>query len=259
MLLDNKTNPCIKCLYLVNHESVYWHLKTPCLSELAEIMMWTAITEEENNVWEPFELVVLKQKLAKLSCNICKCISDRLYNAASTSKVHINPNDKNVQVGRTGRLLDQFTQINRDVLRRHREDITNSLTTDVLCPSCYVTMNLLRGRAMKILKDEESETNAEMFSSDKSTEKHIDGVDETTSYSNYPMPSLSSVEHGEVVSDNDKCTEQGMVKRTSTLVKFGDVTMNSDQQTDSIDELPLPCLCLQRFVDSIRPPFTNVY
>lgn len=212
--------------------------------------MWA---EVEPN-WEPAELRKLKHKLAHLSC---KCTTCEKSKAPSTVLI-LSQNDKQVQVKETRtRLLDQFTQVNRETMVTDHNSFLNTISKDVLCPTCFVTMNLLRGVVLKVLKDEESETKPEMFCCDKSTGKCDRRLERSTSITNKPLLKFSNLTLcdfiSECSSDLSVSVRDHEQKRSPHQVKFVDI----DAQEKAQVPLSGGCMCMENFIDSIRPPLTS--
>lgn len=208
-------------------------------------MMWRSKPRSSPaNPWEPVELVILKQKLAKLTSSICKCLS--VYTTPmALPDVNDSPNDKEVQVEKQEiKSFDRFTQASQASIRKDCEELINSLTKDLLCPSCFVTMRILRGRSLQILKDEVSETTHDMFSCDKATEKGVTSLSKTTSFTikqNEMITNLPSLSDSDSSSKNE-------VRRSQPHVKFKNLTHSM--------ETP-PCFCLKKFMSAIRPPILD--
>lgn len=217
--------------------------------------MWASV-EPNCSTWEPAELRNLKQKLAHLSC---KCITCEKSKTPSTVLM-LAQNDKQVQVQeRKNNLFEQFTQVNPDIMTTDHNKFMNTLTKDILCPTCFVTMNLLRGGVLRVLKDEESETNPDMFCCDKSTGKCVKAIDKSTSITNKPVPKFSNLTLCDFISE---CSSDLSVplpvheqKRSPHQVKFVNVDV------EEIKQVPIngACVCLENFIDSIRPPLIDTF
>lgn len=183
----------------------------------------------------------LKQLLDENICN-CKICS------GNVNSFQTHTSSKQVQV--TGE--DLFSTIGRvssdpKLNRTH----SHNLHKNVFCPGCYMAMNLFRDKDIKFLKDEESETNTEIFYHDKSTEKEINVVEKSTSDTN--KIELSAVSQS-----------QDLFKYSPVAIGVIDninnkVVTASECQEGTLETKPdySNCLCMTNFINSIRPPLTN--
>ncbi|XP_045499202.1 uncharacterized protein LOC123696866 [Colias croceus] len=166
-------------------------------------------------------LTKLKRQLANLSCK-CK-ICDKYNSTTAQEDTFIenkgNKGEENVQIE------------DNKIVESYRKET---------CPGCFVAYNLLRNNN-KTFKDQDTETNAIMFSSDKCVQKSIKGIQKTTS-----MSLMTS----NMNSDSDiSSQERKICKRNVEKVTF------SNDKPKIYDPVAYAnCLCLENFIDSIRPP-----
>lgn len=155
--------------------------------------------------------------------------------------------------------LDVFTQVNPETMITDHNMFLNTLTKDILCPTCFVTMNLLRGGVLRILKDEQSETKPEMFSCDKSTGQCVKAMEKSTSITVKPVPKFSNLTLCDFISE---CSSDLSVplpvheqRRSPHQVKFVDIEVKEKPH------VPLSggCMCMENFIDSIRPPLVDTF
>lgn len=192
---------------------------------------------------EPIELWNLKRKLASMACSCSSCKKSK----SATTEFMLNKKDQQVQAKESQKKLShQCTQVNPQAITDGHNMFLNTITKDILCPSCFVTMSLLRGGMPRVQKDEEVETNRQMFCSEKCTERNVKVTNKSTSfldnahkYSNVTISELMS----EVSSD---VSEYPAFIQDKHQVKF----MESEKYSQKQD----PCLCLDKFINSIRPP-----
>lgn len=138
--------------------------------------MWDIILN--SSATDPIELQELKHELVN---NSCKC---RLC-AIPTSSLEFDYRcyNKEVQATNSRAFLGRCSQV--------CHSSTNG--KDPFCPGCHLAMSLLRNKNPKVLKDEESETKAEILSSDKSTEKIVRFEEKTTSTRDILTPVSSKI------------------------------------------------------------------
>lgn len=120
-------------------------------------MMWqNVVSQKYGTGTEPLELRLLKQRLANVSC---KCY--RHY----SSRGSFEPSNDTLQT--VHRMKDCGTQAERIISLDARSTFPERYIKDALCPTCSMTLNILRGGAVKVLKDQECETTPAMFYCDK--------------------------------------------------------------------------------------------
>lgn len=216
-------------------------------------MMWKTDLPNSQFSSDPIELRILKQQLANVSCKCSSCNNTCESLFEKTPRLR-NKKDIEVQAER------YFT------VDPKSNFIDNNKIKDALCPTCCMTLNILRGGVVKVLKDEESETLASMFSADKATGKRFKSVEKTTSFAK-PLANYSNLTLCDFISD----TSTDFIKPISSIasgshrkrchyerVKFDD---SAYQIPESVATKPFRgnnCTCLENFIDSIRPPLDYV-
>ncbi|KAF9423557.1 hypothetical protein HW555_001112 [Spodoptera exigua] len=184
------------------------------------IMMWQSVVSNKYST-EPMELRLLKQRLASVSCychrDCCRGSYepsfDRLHNAQCTK--------------------DSETQAERFISIDARPAYPAQYIKDALCPTCSMTLNILRGGVVKVLKDQEAGTTASMFYADKC----IGNKD-----SRWELPGILSPTQRK--------------RLYPERVTFRDVDVPYKRYVE-VTSKPLSanrCVCLEDFIDSIRPP-----
>lgn len=220
--------------------------------------------------FDPVELRMLKQQLANLNCN---CLNCEKYNKRYTK---INQNT-GVQVHPSRSSVGRFSQgtsghkIERPkVDKANSNNLINVICKDVICPSCRYIVEFLRGSLNKILKDEESET-ISTTRCDKSTDKFVNCLEKTTSITKKCKSycDVTKKTSNEFIETNS--TEKGNCDRVSfkdsietyVFVDSEKSTLANSEQQEMLglaDSKPLnyeSCLCLEKFIDSIKPPVTE--
>ena len=202
---------------------------------------------------EPKELRLLKDRLARVTCNCnaCQRTSDYPYG-------HGRPSDTLFKYTK-----DIETQYEALVSANMKTMHAQSTVRDALCPTCSMTLNLLRGGVIRVLKDEESETQTSMFSSDKSTEKEIISCQRASALKNPTVSPVSALSdkcsfsscdfvtdtQSDVTVRNTFNNSHSFTKRNTEKVKFRDLPSKPQARHD--------CVCIQDFMDSIRPPLNH--
>ncbi|CAH4034084.1 unnamed protein product [Pieris brassicae] len=115
------------------------------------------------------------------------------------------------------------------------EEATKS--AQIPCPGCFVAYNLLK-RIDKTFKDEETNANIAKFSSNKSIQKTISGLDRTTSVTK------KSVTYSDTLI-TDIFNETGLFEENHKHIEEANQIRHQNVGN---------CLCLENFIDSIRPP-----
>lgn len=195
---------------------------------------------------EPKELRLLKERLAQVSCKCKICQQNNPYGQPSFEHIKYT---KDIETQSEG--LHTFS-----VKTMYAE----SAIRDALCPTCCMTLNLLRGGVIRVLKDEDTETTASMFSSDKSTDKGIPSQPRVSALKNTCLSPVSPLSQKCSMSSCDNLTDS-----TSSEVTVRNTFNNSGlrkRNSEKVTFLDLPakpqshhgCVCLQNFMDSIRPP-----
>ncbi|CAF4852095.1 unnamed protein product [Pieris macdunnoughi] len=172
--------------------------------------MWSSLSICQD---EEFILKRLKKQLASISC---KCKICEKYNVTSFHK----------DICITKKSKEQCRPV---------EETTKS--AQIPCPGCFVAYNLLK-RIDKTFKDEETDANLAKFSSDKSIQKTISGLDRTTSVTK------KSVTYSDTLI-TDILNETGLYEENHKYIE--EANLIGHQNVGN-------CLCLENFIDSIRPP-----
>ncbi|KAJ8723312.1 hypothetical protein PYW08_003224 [Mythimna loreyi] len=199
---------------------------------------------------EPEELRLLKERLAQVNCkcNLCNTCAPSLRQLS-------DPFIENIPYTKETETQSEGTENLQ----------ADNILKNTHCPSCCMTLSLLRGTfktlatPVKVLKDEESETLASMFSVDKATDKGY--------MSQEPIPVLKNVA---LVSQNSSLTLCDFPTATSSEATMRNTKTNShpprrrclDKVTFRNVHYEYPakphdvhnCLCLEDFIDTIRPP-----
>lgn len=203
-------------------------------------MMWQTILSPQYCT-EPIELRKLKEQLANVNC---QCRSCNYISCRPLCEKLKHTKDTEVQADRYP--IDA------------QSHIPENNFNNTVCPSCCMTFNMLRGGTVKVLKDEESETLASMFSSDKSTEKETCLQEKTTSVESKPFSedfnlTCDQCDNTSDINIHNVGSLSNHRKRHSERVTFQDSEYQGHieitTKTPSVN-----CLCLQDFIDSIRPP-----
>ncbi|XP_045769767.1 uncharacterized protein LOC123870484 [Maniola jurtina] len=206
--------------------------------------MWKIIPDDTT---EPAELRELKLELAN---NTCKCKLCAIHNN-SLLDIGFGCYDKEVQVKNSKSFKDRFPQTLFGT-----KSLTNDLTfrKDTFCPDCHIAMvmNLLSSKEARVLKDEESETKSEMFSCDKSTERAVVFAEKTTS-TKEELKGHSELSLCDMMSEYSTDMSTYFTrnrKRNNEKVTFEEIPI----QKPKVPVISRNCLCLENFVNSIRPP-----
>ncbi|KAJ8716656.1 hypothetical protein PYW07_003283 [Mythimna separata] len=191
---------------------------------------------------EPEELRLLKERLARVNCKCSLC-----HNCEPSLRQLYDPSFESITYTKE--------------IETQCEPIQNVQAEDVSkyshCPSCCVTMNLLRsqGVAVKVLKDEESETLASMFSSDKATYKgHASQMSVTVlKRANIPLSENSSVTCAPTTTSSETTIRN--TKNNSLRKRCLDkVTFSVPYEYPAKPHDAQNCVCLEDFIATIRPP-----
>lgn len=226
------------------------------------IMMWKTVPPRRLDGWEPMELRMLKQKLANLDSN-CRCGSvtyeynpARSFTKESTSNT-VYQLDQNLQTEDYDITPNEPKNLATcDNCRANRCNAFNIFNKNDICPACYFTQNMWRLVQTRFLKDEEIETNPEMFSCDKSTSKTVQSLEAATSLTFKPVLKSSCLT---IVNNNNESMLDLPQNRSNT---HREVTFAPENQSHfvTIQPINLPntcsyCACA-RVIDSIRPRYT---
>uniref|UniRef100_A0A2A4JCX6 Uncharacterized protein n=1 Tax=Heliothis virescens TaxID=7102 RepID=A0A2A4JCX6_HELVI len=206
-------------------------------------MMWQTVLSHHYST-EPAELRKLKEQLANVNC---KCRGCNYTNNSKPSCQRLK-DTKDIEVQADRYAIDA------------RSNITDNFFTNSICPSCCMTLNMLQ--KVKVLKDEVSETIASMFSTDKSTGRENWLQEKTTSIAD-PVISKPLSE------DLNSTCDQGDNTSDITVRHVGSLTNHRKRHSERVTFLDseyqrnvevtkktpsTSCVCLQDFIDSIRPP-----
>ncbi|XP_034829362.1 uncharacterized protein [Maniola hyperantus] len=206
--------------------------------------MWKIIPDD---ITEPIELRELKLELAN---NTCKCKLCAIRN--SSLDIGVGCYDKEVQVKNSRSYIDRFPQTLYGT-----KSLTNADTSrkDTFCAGCHIAMvmNLLSSKKARVLKDEESETKSEIFSCDKSTERAVTFAEKITSTIEELKENHSELSLCDMMSEYSTDMSTYFTrnrKRNNEKVTFEETTI----QKPKVPAISRNCLCLENFVNSIRPP-----
>lgn len=196
---------------------------------------------------EPKELRSLKEQLAQVNCKCNLCYTyDASLRQFSDSFLEDIKYTKEVETQSEGKV-----NLQEEYIYNH-----------VLCPTCCMTMNLLRGGTVRILKDEESETLASMFTSDKATNKgfmsqetifvlkNMQQKEPSSQSSNLTLCDFPTKTSSAVTIRPSKSIRNPSRKRCLDKVTFQNVHFEYPAKPQKFSE----CVCLEDYVDSIRPP-----
>lgn len=224
--------------------------------------MWKTVLPDYNTNWEPLELRSLKRQLANLNCKCRSCEKTKKF---FVDRPLEEQNDREIQAVPSKNFLDSFVQATvspnfpRDIGKLY---FPEEIRDDISCPSCYVTLNLLRAGFAKVLKDEEIETKHDMFSCDKSTEKIVNSLEKTTSLTIRPALKHSNLSISDHITDR---TSQSILSPRKSSHR--EVTFLLENETGSMDErepqqfsfdtLVGNCICVDDYIDCIRPPWID--
>lgn len=223
--------------------------------------MWKAVAPRYLDGWEPMELRMLKRKLANLDSN-CKCSSvtyefnPGTFTKESTSNTTYQM-DQNIQT------VDYEDTTCNDPIKvttcnnctANRFNSFNIFNKNDICPACYFAQNMLRFVPTRFLKDEEIETNPEMFSCDKSTSKTVQYLEAATSQTSKPVLKSSCLT---IVNNNNENVLDLPQNRSTT---HREVTFALENRSNfvAVEPINIPntcsyCACA-RVIDSIRPRY----
>lgn len=229
--------------------------------------MWKTVLRDYNTYWEPLELRSLKRQLANLKCKCnscdknkelmkCRHVEEQKDPEIKAKDREIQAKHREIQAKPSKRFLDSFVQT---TVSPHffSDGIPHSyfpykVRDDISCPSCYVTMNLRRYGFSKVTKDAEIETKHEMFSCDKSTENTIKSLEKTTSLS-------LSDDTTEQTSQSNMFLSKKSSHREVTFLLEGEYRSPEETISEqfSFNALVGNCVCIDNYIDSIRPPWTD--
>ncbi|KAM3965024.1 uncharacterized protein ACR2FA_000921 [Aphomia sociella] len=219
------------------------------------------INVNSNNL-EPIELRMLKQQLANLTCKCKTCERNNIFHCKNNNLM-----EQGVQVRELNWSLDRFVQAipeDQDDCKTeipHNIEIGGFHKNYALCPSCLVTLNALHRGATIVLKDEELETNSNMFTCDKCTGKHLNYAEKTTSFTNKPELKYSNLTFSDYISEDSCDTEFG--HRNKKRSSHDKVTFLDDYVEYKPHVSPpsqhTNCSCLNSFIDTIRPPLPDMF
>lgn len=226
--------------------------------------MWKTESPYCLGEWEPFELRMLKRKLASLDGN-CRCISGVYNYHSNTPNTKESTSNTTYQIDQNVQTVD-FIDINpKDPIKVTCDNFTNDTFSSFnicnkndICSACYFTQNMFKGISTRILKDEEIETKPEMFSCDKSTSKTVQYLEAATSLTFKPVlkSSLLSVVNNENVLDPPQNKGSSHREVTFALQNRSQKAMNF-VSVESINPCKpyTHCACA-RLIESVRPHCT---
>lgn len=211
--------------------------------------MWQTLYPPHFNAMysnEPRELRLLKNRLAHVNCNcnICQPIlpppSDLFFEDIKYTK-------------------DIETQSEGCTSVDAKAFSVDNTINNALCPTCCMTLNLLRGGVVKVLKDEESETQTSMFSTDEFSERRIlskerdtvESVNVISPFSSLTLCDFPTETSSDGTVRNTNRKKENKRKRCTERVTF----LDPCSEYPAKPRVPHDCVCLQDFVDAIRPPF----
>lgn len=208
--------------------------------------MWRKI-QEPNSKSEPIQLRNLKQLLHKnrCKCRICVDQNHSFLNEDKEIQVKYEGSPNNFSTAKSALKLRYIRSINA----------LNSIhfCKDIMCPGCFMALNLLH---QKYLKDETSETNPYMFNCDKSTDKVIFYLEKSTSATNKVLPVLNPILYS--VNDELSIDDAHSSGTRNDKLKKEKVSFKEHQEHPQPPSIRGDCLCIENFINSIRPPFINL-
>ncbi|CAK1555099.1 unnamed protein product [Leptosia nina] len=188
--------------------------------------MWK--TSFSNSSGDDLILRRLKKQLASLTCKCKIC-----------EKYNVTPIDDNASVPKT-----KAIQAHPSLLRADGKSVNPG--KEKFCPGCYVAYNLLKKNDNRTFKDEESETNSVTFSSDKGVQQTVKSLDRTTSMSmKKSVKYMDSIIFDLFNQESDIIFKNNDSKKNIEQMNFINVSNENSKAN---------CLCLENFIDSIRPP-----
>lgn len=197
--------------------------------------MWQVISPISSCSSEPIELRRLKDQIANNSCKCKICLANERSMQAMTS--HEN---KETQINDIKSSLSNIPMNNRNCGNKENS----------FCPGCSMVFHFMQKEKPKILKDEELETNQKMFTSDKSTEKSVISLEKTTSMTCKFSPTPSYVTFCDTITDYSTDIS---VYPVPSLRRHNQVTFAQDP-IEYKEKHHGTCLCMENFINSIRPP-----
>ncbi|CAH0720032.1 unnamed protein product, partial [Brenthis ino] len=208
--------------------------------------MWRKI-QEPNSMSEPIQLRNLKQLLHKNRCKCRICVQYQSFTFLNEDKelqVKDEDSPNTFSTAKSGLKLRGIRSINA----------LNSIHSckDIMCPGCFMAINLLH---QKYLKDETSETNPYMFNCDKSTDKVIFHLEKSTSATNKVLPVFKKINS---VNDEHSIDDARSSETRNDKLKKEKVTFIEHQEHPQPQSISGDCLCIEHFINSIRPPFINL-
>jgi hypothetical protein len=223
--------------------------------------MWGTVMPNTSCDWEPLELRLLKKELANLECNCSSCEPSK---APIVLTQDSHQADEEVQVETYNGPLHRFICGNSNLTipdkSISRAPMIEYFRNDIFCPNCLFIWDLLRG-IKKVLKDEECETKS-TITSDKSTEKDVKLVDSATSVTNTSDKKNTSnltfcdfiSDTGSNVTDNTNVKMRPNHDKVTFLDDFIHDSITCSKREPEIMPMHGNCVCLENFIDTIRPP-----
>ncbi|CAH0586951.1 unnamed protein product [Chrysodeixis includens] len=212
--------------------------------------MWTTVLTNPQFSLEPLELRMLKRQLACVTCRCDTCSYNfkPLYEKVAQLN---NKRDREVQAEGGHSVAPKQRSLNK------------TFNHDGFCPTCCMTLQILRGGMVKVYKDVESETTKSMFCCDKATGKRTKYLEKTTSVTKKPCERISNLTLCDFISENSSIAVSSSATNTPPFsvrkrihkekVKFQDTTPHLNKTTNQ-QFTEFNCTCIESFIDSIRPP-----
>lgn len=229
--------------------------------------MWKTMSPRCLDAWEPIELRMLKRMLASVDSN-CRCSSGTYeYNPPTSYTKESTCNtlyqlDQNIQTVDYQNTApnDPKNVITCDNCTVDRFNSFNIFNKNDICPACYFIQNMLRVVPTRTLKDEEIETNSDMFSCHKSTSKTVQSLEAATSLTFKPVLKSSCLT---VVNNNNESLLDSQNRNSSHReVTFAPDNRNQNFTNTNTNFMTLEpiditntcsyCTCA-RVINSIRP------
>lgn len=219
------------------------------------VMMFKSVLGPHKNNWdwdlEPDELRELKFQLANLKCKCYICQRGKpLHGFQDTIVVKTH---RGIQTNRRKIFSDRFIQVTPvSVLSEvYVQPAIAHSSIDQVCPKCTTTALRALHTATRIVKDEGSET-ITMITCHKSIGSEVKIAEEATSMTNF----ISRATKDSTSSDSSMEAPQSPSRRTNRArVTFSGIRQEKQPLTSYPPPLTKPnCTCLERFIDSIRPP-----
>lgn len=208
--------------------------------------MWKQLNQSNESEAEPIALQNLKRLLA---INICKC------KVCDDQKQSLNfIRNKKFEVKK-----ECSTNIASSVTRLHNSRSGNPFVDarkGVLCPGCFMALNLMRQKDLKYLKDEISETNPHMFSCDKSTTKVTNCIEKSTSPTKILIPRHINLSEKNVKNEIIPMSSSKNNKKNENCGTYCEEWQKHHKNVKmSYNE---NCLDMEKYVNSIRTTLPNL-